>query len=258
MSDSPELRLNLDLFQLQSTPEGLEYVRGMAVNVPGDGQIFVDPQQEPINPASYGPAEEKNLVLGVDDELAATLSDGWVRRASLTLEDDDLHFNLREPFGSNKLAPLSRRPLGRAALVGLAEHDDLTLTRVNASWYEQTRVLYQADISTGSGELIPYAAKIILLGRTGFIDVAYGSGKSMEITRLKYDYDASILRGERVDNRYPDDDDQDDEGGPGDSHDPEPRQPLSPLGASSVALKPPIEPEPLDDAVTSQILSFSL
>lgn len=231
MSAEPVWRLNLELFQLQQTPYGLECLDGLAIRETRDGQFFVDPQQEPGNPMNYGPAAESNLALGVDEDLALIAGDARLRHASLPLEDDSPDYNLSLPIGSEKLGVYDPEPLGRAALVGLAEHGDLTLLQVNPGNYQQTRLLHESP-AVKNGQPMLYAAKLVLLGSAGSMDVAYDLDGVMRVARVTYDYNSYGLR---IDDRGSDG------GEEGTGGDPEPRQPIDPLDTDSIALEPPVD-----------------
>lgn len=242
MSASPGPRLNLDLYQLQNTARGPEAISGMSVNVGEGGELFVDPQLERNSPGSYGPAEEGSLILGVDPSVV--VFNGCVHAASLSLEDGNPHLNLGS-IGSEKLAPPSPQAIGRAALLGLAEHEDLRLDKVSASRFSQTRLLHETGISVLDKD-VPYAAKLILMAGTGFVDIASGRGKDTQTFRLRYDDSTGRLRMEGAD-----------EGGEyegGNSDDPLPVAPRDPLDTGSISLKIPRQPVVTDSPVPAPVL----
>ena len=245
MSTSPEHprhELNVDLFQVQKVQQTLHISRGISVNVGPNGRLFVDPQLELDNPDSYGPAAAEDLVLGIEEFGSRdVMKNGLACSGALPVADDDRHLNIAEPLGSHRLTRPAAAPIGRAALLGIAEHRDLMVINTYEGLFGQTRLLHEAQISTHNpDERIGFAAKLILLSGTGYVDISWLNDTSANVSRLRYDDKDRLVHVQNI--RKNNDDEGGDEGyGGGNSYDPEPRIPHDPMDKGAIELDIPRE-----------------
>jgi|GEM_PF-2731709 hypothetical protein len=245
--DIDPLALHLDLFQIQVDAGKLQIVSGIAVKEVTERGFFVadatflDPQNDYGHPLAS--TADENLVLEVDEQLAAKITpEGRIVSGSLVVIDGD-DYDFREPFGVDKLHPPVQRPIGSAALVGIAERQDLTLVNIAAGLFRgrETRELDVAQMRHDE-ERARYKARLILLTSSGHIQVASDIGSALRVHTLYYDPAEHRIVVEDVDGGS--DSGQGFGGGPGpDSNDRQPRGPVTPAGSAAAAVEPPHEEE---------------
>jgi hypothetical protein len=187
------------LWHVTAEADRLTVIPGMAVReVAGEGW-FVDPQDASANDPTAS-TDEHSLALGVDERLLTRVGrDGLLFTAALpilTIEEQRERIERRE----ERLVPVSGWPIGRIAVIGLAESPDLTLTSIETypNGYGSGE-LYASDASHGIRRDEPQAVRLVRLKDLGklYLESAHPDGLVSSF-RLEYIAPTNALNVQRL------------------------------------------------------------
>jgi hypothetical protein len=197
--------ININLFQVQADPGEFEVIQGIALRELTPGEFFVDPQNDYGHPTTV--TDGNNLILGVSEALALPV----------------------------------QHPVGNVALVGLAQREGLTLTRVFPDHYQRTRELHTMVMSHGGEDQRGHLAKLVLLSDGGELHVGVRGLRRPSTYTLQYiERDGGFI----VINKLGGDDEGGSGGGSGPNPDDRaPRTPITPVSSAGAAAELPPETE---------------
>lgn len=235
--------ININLFQVQAEPGELEVVQGIALRELTPGEFFIDPQNDYGHPTNV--TDSYNLVLGVSEALAAnSTANGRVVQGSLPIDSETINrYWFREALGGDELDMPVQNPVGNVALVGMAQREGFTLTRVFPDPYMRTRELHAAAMNHGQDQR-DHLAKLVLLSTGGELHVSVRGVRRPQVYSLQYiERNGGFLVVDNLGGG-------DEGGGSGGSsgggpspHDREPRTPIMPVSSAGAAAELPPQTE---------------
>ncbi|HTB49260.1 MAG TPA: hypothetical protein VK712_04210 [Verrucomicrobiae bacterium] len=243
---SPETssRLNVDAFQVWFANDRLEAIAGVAVGGV-DTTHYVDPQNELDYPGSFSlePSGHPELCLGLDEANSPPVINERLYFGSIPARETDVGYALFPPEAQKTIAAPSATSIGRAALIGIVERPDFTVTKLVAGLGHETRRLESHGAVWRSG----YQVNLFLLPEDGKIRVVCGPNKSPQRYELAYNSatgDVIIQERQGNDGHGTDyEEGSDDNDGPGPGGDREPRYPVTPAGSAAAELEEPLTKE---------------
>ncbi len=242
-SQENDSRINVEAFQAWFADGRLEVMPGIAVvDASISGLRYLDPQHELDYPAgsfSFEPGGRAEII--INEESPPPVVSDRLYLGSMAVQKTKLGYELYLGQEGKSVSAPDPEPIGRAALVGIVERPNFSVTKLLAGQQETRRL--QSFPPTWRDD---HHVNLFLLSEGGKIRVVCGPHEMLQRYELLYDSALSdvVVRERRGNDTHGTDyEEGKDESGPdsggGPGGDREPRHPTPPAGSAAAEVEEP-------------------